>query len=89
MPSLRSFASALMLTALFASRSLQGAPADSNSDNDWWKHAVIYEVYPRSFGDSNGDGIGDLNGITAHLDYLKDLGHRRDLDHAVLSLSAS
>lgn len=43
-------------------------------DANWWRHAVIYEIYPRSFGDSNGDGIGDLNGITQHLDYLKDLG---------------
>jgi alpha-glucosidase len=43
-------------------------------EEPWWKHAVIYEVYPRSFADSNGDGTGDLNGITAHLDYLKDLG---------------
>jgi alpha-glucosidase len=41
---------------------------------DWWKHAVFYELYPRSFADSNNDGIGDLKGITAHLDYLKDLG---------------
>jgi alpha-glucosidase len=41
---------------------------------DWWRNAVIYEIYPRSFADTNGDGIGDLNGITAHLDYLKDLG---------------
>lgn len=40
----------------------------------WWKSSVIYQIYPRSFADSNGDGIGDLNGITAHLDYLKDLG---------------
>ena len=40
----------------------------------WWKEAVVYQIYPRSFADSNGDGIGDLNGITAHLDYLKDLG---------------
>ena len=40
----------------------------------WWKHAVIYEIYPRSFQDSNGDGVGDLNGITSRLDYLKDLG---------------
>src|SRR5689334_7597075 len=40
----------------------------------WWKHAVIYEIYPRSFQDSNGDGIGDLNGITSRLDYLKQLG---------------
>ncbi len=46
----------------------------ADSDSNWWKAAVIYEIYPRSFGDANGDGIGDLNGITAHLDYLKDLG---------------
>ena len=38
----------------------------------WWKSSVIYQIYPRSFADSNGDGIGDLNGITAHLDYLKE-----------------
>jgi alpha-glucosidase len=48
--------------------------ATSTPDSSWWKGAVIYEVYPRSFGDSNGDGIGDLNGIAAHLDYLQDLG---------------
>ena len=47
-------------------------PAQSNAD--WWRNAVIYEIYPRSFADSNGDGVGDLNGITAHLDYLRDLG---------------
>ncbi|MGB9179326.1 MAG: alpha-glucosidase [Pyrinomonadaceae bacterium] len=40
----------------------------------WWKHAVFYEIYPRSFMDTNGDGIGDLNGITSKLDYLADLG---------------
>jgi len=40
----------------------------------WWKEAVIYQIYPRSFADSNGDGIGDLNGIIAHLDYLQTLG---------------
>ena len=40
----------------------------------WWKHAVIYEIYPRSFQDSNGDGVGDINGITSRLDYLQDLG---------------
>jgi alpha-glucosidase len=45
-----------------------------DNDRDWWKNAVIYEIYPRSFQDSNGDGIGDLNGITKRLDYLKDLG---------------
>jgi alpha-glucosidase len=40
----------------------------------WWQHAVFYEIYPRSFADSNGDGIGDLNGITSKLDYLSQLG---------------
>jgi len=59
----------------------QTAPATSgkqkaqrNSGDAWWRHAVIYEIYPRSFQDSNGDGIGDLNGITSRLDYLRDLG---------------
>lgn len=40
----------------------------------WWQHAVFYEIYPRSFADSNNDGIGDLNGIASKLDYLKQLG---------------
>ncbi|MBW0886941.1 glucohydrolase, partial [Pseudomonas aeruginosa] len=41
---------------------------------NWWKEAVAYQVYPRSFNDSNNDGIGDLPGLIAKLDYLKDLG---------------
>ena len=40
----------------------------------WWKEAVVYQIYPRSFMDSNGDGIGDLRGIISRLDYLKKLG---------------
>ena len=44
------------------------------STDGWWRSAVIYQIYPRSFADSNGDGIGDLAGVRAHLDYLADLG---------------
>jgi len=73
---------ALFLGAAALASIAQTQPASSKSQpaaaqaskQDWWKNAVIYEIYPRSFQDSNGDGIGDLNGITARLDYLKDLG---------------
>ena len=47
---------------------------DRIMSTNWWKKAVVYQIYPRSFCDSNGDGIGDLNGITGRLDYLKTLG---------------
>jgi len=43
-------------------------------ERNWWKEATVYQIYPRSFKDSNGDGIGDLRGITSKLDYLKELG---------------
>jgi alpha-glucosidase len=67
-------ASLAMGQAAFAPSASQPALAATASERNWWKNAVIYEIYPRSFQDSNSDGIGDLNGITQRLDYLKDLG---------------
>jgi alpha-glucosidase len=66
---------ALLGIAGFQAGSAQTPTASSvNTAGVWWKHAVIYEIYPRSFQDSNGDGIGDLNGITSRMDYLEKLG---------------
>lgn len=52
---------------------LQAEPS-ADSHNAWWKEAVVYQIYPRSFMDSDGDGIGDLQGIVSRLDYVKNLG---------------
>jgi oligo-1,6-glucosidase len=76
-------ASALLLSvAINPAHAQQPAPATTVQQAEhvngyqpvWWKEAVVYQIYPRSFQDSNGDGIGDLNGITRHLDYLRKLG---------------
>ncbi|MFB6250676.1 MAG: alpha-glucosidase [Halobellus sp.] len=48
--------------------------ARAGPDRSWWKEAVVYQIYPRSFNDADGDGIGDLRGITERVDYLDDLG---------------
>ena len=48
--------------------------ADNIPNRKWWKESVVYQIYPRSFKDSNGDGVGDLKGITSKLDYVKSLG---------------
>src|ERR1700749_2829381 len=55
------------------SHSQRGQPV-SSGDNPWWTGAVVYQVYPRSFADSDGDGIGDLPGLISRLDYLAALG---------------
>src|SRR5882724_12773137 len=59
---------------LAAAQYAQSQPAARAAAQKWWQDAIIYEIYPRSFQDSNGDGIGDLNGITQRLAYLQNLG---------------
>lgn len=61
----------LLMCGLCSSAAAHTVDAEGHQ---WWQHAVFYELYPRSFADSNNDGIGDLNGITSKLDYLKQLG---------------
>ena len=61
----------LMGSLAMAQTSSQAVDAQGHQ---WWQHAVFYEIYPRSFADSNNDGVGDLRGIASKLDYLKDLG---------------
>ncbi|MCO8266265.1 alpha-glucosidase [Haloferax sp. AB510] len=53
---------------------MNGAAVVEHSTQSWWKEAVVYQIYPRSFNDSNGDGIGDIPGITEKVEYLNDLG---------------
>jgi alpha-glucosidase len=63
----------LLVTGFCSMARSQTQPVDAEG-HQWWQHAVFYEIYPRSFMDSNNDGIGDLNGIASKLDYLKSLG---------------
>ena len=79
---------ALFLAGSFVSAQTAAKAVDAEGHR-WWQHAVFYEIYPRSFADSNDDGVGDLNGITSKLDYLQELGVDADLDHALLSVAAS
>ena len=66
-------ASPLVVSMLLALCFISPLPAQDTSQ-PWWRHAVFYEIYPRSFADSNNDGVGDLRGITSKLDYLHTLG---------------
>src|SRR6266496_5922994 len=63
----------LSLCFLTACAQHSSNPADAEG-RKWWQHAVFYEIYPRSFADSNNDGIGDLKGIKSKMAYLHDLG---------------
>jgi alpha-glucosidase len=65
------FAALLLFSGLLPAAAAQAVDSEGHQ---WWQHAVFYELYPRSFADSNNDGVGDLNGITSKLDYLKQLG---------------
>src|ERR1700748_3440091 len=55
-------------------KSFAQAGSAGSSDRKWWKEAIIYQIYPRSFKDADGDGVGDLKGIISKLDYIKSLG---------------
>ncbi|MCP9235908.1 alpha-glucosidase [Lewinella sp. JB7] len=65
----------LFLLLLGCARNTEPSTAATEvASDDWWKEAIVYQIYPRSFQDTNGDGIGDLNGIIERLDYIRDLG---------------
>ncbi len=69
----RSLLAVALLSSLVCSAAAQNKPVDAEG-HAWWQHAVFYEIYPRSFADSNNDGVGDLRGITSKMNYLHDLG---------------
>jgi len=72
--SVKAAAVVLALGCFCCAGATQSSGGSQVGTGPWWKHAVFYEIYPRSFADSNNDGVGDLRGIASKLDYLKELG---------------
>ncbi|HMP30621.1 MAG TPA: alpha-amylase family glycosyl hydrolase, partial [Saprospiraceae bacterium] len=68
------FLQTLLCISIFSCQQNREVQNTDTINNAWWKESIIYQIYPRSFKDSNGDGIGDLQGIISELDYIKSLG---------------
>ena len=77
---------ASILTSCLPAVSTEVPPAPTTDGNLWWNDAVFYEIFVRSFNDSNGDGIGDFNGITEKLDYLNDGDPNTSIDLGVTGI---
>src|ERR1700751_5969626 len=64
----------IFFVLFFHGKTFSQVTFSDTTERKWWKEAIIYQIYPRSFKDNDGDGIGDLKGIISKLDYIKSLG---------------